>query len=461
MLQELILTSEGEWNLNRHTTRISVSNCRSVKLTNNSLLQMDELSAVEFVNVLNLTLTHDSFKLSPKASKTLITVRNASIDVLPSNVFHGDVDSITLENVRINQVSAFAFANLLNTDSITLNHCQIKSLDSQAFKKFECRYLHVIGGTLGEQVPSRAMTDIEVSDQFMLDGVKIGRVESSAFNIKRPNTVAIINSAIDSLAEQAFDLTARGTVIIQNNTFGNVAFGAFLSISTDFENKVPSTTNILNPKKLMFQDNVLNDFEAGSLVFDRASFRVELSNVLINQVCDCDRLKLWKDQILNYTNAHSRLLTTNTNSEVIAPPHTLESGVDDPNAFFCLDELESNSSTSFVSYESRNCALSSSMLTLILSISGLLALLLIAACAVVYCCRKRHRDERDKRWISVPTTAPDVVNSKTKNNGVAKVNRDASPVDSRITMVVPDGRLYRETEFHVIVEKAEPLTTEL
>lgn len=461
MLQELILTSEGEWNLSKLTSRISVSNCHSVRVANNSLVQMEQLSSVEFVNVLNLTLTRDSFKVSPKVSKTRFSVRNCSIDVLPSNVFHGDVEAITFEQVRIGQVSAFAFANLLNTDSVTLTQCNVSSLESLAFKKFECRYLHVIGGTLGDQIPSRAMIDVEVSDQFMLDGVKIGKVDSSAFTISRPNTVAIINCAIDTLGNEAFDLTVRGTVIIQNNTFGNVALGAFLSIRTDSENKVPSATSIMNPKKLLFKDNVLNGFEEGSLVFDRSSFRVELSNVLVNQVCDCDQLKVWRAQIQNYTNAYPRLITSARDSgNVIAPAHTLESGVDDPDAFFCLDEQDSSSSTSFVAYESRNCVLGSSLLALVLSISGLLVVLLTAASVVVYCCRKRRREERDKRWISVPTSAPDVLDSKAKKNG-SVVKREASPVDSRITMVVPDGRLYRETEFHVIVEKAEPLTTEL
>jgi hypothetical protein len=454
------LTSDGERGLGRHTSRIVINNCPSVLLTNFSLVQMDGLISVDLVNVANLTLMHHSFKLSQKAANTRITLRNSSVDVLPSNVFHGDVEAIVLENVRIGQVLAFAFANLINTNSITLENCQIKVIEALAFKKFDVRFFHMIGGTFGDQVPSRVMNDIEVYDKFMLDGVKMGIVRSSAFVIKRPKTVAILNCAIDNLESEAFDISVRGTVIIKNNTLGNVAFGAFFSIRADTENRIPSSST--NLYTLMFKNNSLNSFEEGSLIFDRTSFRTEINSVLVNQVCDCNQLSIWKSQILNYTNAYSRLMTSRDNANVLAPPFSLESSVEDPETFLCLENLDAESTSSFVEFETRNCAFSSSMLLLISAACGLLLLLIIASCLVAYYCRKHRRDGR-KRWISVPTLAPDVV-TKTQNGVI--INRESTasggaPVDSRITMVVPDGRLYKETEFHVIVEKAEPLTTEL
>lgn len=420
---------------------------------------MDGLISVDLVNVANLTLVRHSFKLSQKAANTRITVRNSSLEVLPSNVFHGDVEAIVLENVRIGQVSAFAFANLVNTNSITLENCRIEAIEAFAFKKFDVRFLHVIGGSLGDQVPSRVMNDIEVYDKFMLDGVTMGTVKSSAFIVKRPKTVAIQNCAIENLESEAFDISARGTVIIKNNTLNNVAFGAFFSIRADTENRLTATNGNLH--SLMFKNNTMSSFEEGSLIFDRTSFRIELNNVLVNQLCDCNQLSVWKSQILNYTNAHSRLITSRDSNSIVAPPFSLESSVEDPETFLCLEDLDTRVTVSFVDYEARNCALRSSLMLLLLAMVVLLFLLLTAACLTVYCCRKRRRDQQ-KRWISVPTTAPDVV-SKTKNGVISResASSGATPVDSRITMVVPDGRLYRETEFHVIVEKAEPLTTEL
>ncbi|EZA47188.1 hypothetical protein X777_16450 [Ooceraea biroi] len=455
--EELILTTEGDRRLSPHTSRIVVSNCSSVILANSSLASMTGLRSVDLVNVANLTLVRQSFELSSHSARTRISVRNSSIDVMPSFVFRGDVEAITFENVRIGQLSAFSFANLVHTDTLRLENCHIETTEAQAFKKFDVGYLHVIGGTFGDQIPSRTMNDIEVYHKFMLDGVKMGVVRSNAFIMKSPRTVAIQNCVIESLESEAFDVTARGAVIIKNNTFGSISVGAYLGIRADRENRPPSSSSLVHD--FIFKNNSVSSFEEGSLMFDRTSFRVEIDNLLIAQPCDCQMLPVWRNNVLNYTNVYSRFYARQ-NSLVPPQSQSQEAISETPETFLCLDGgLEDGVPTSFADYETRHCSLGGSMLVVILiSVSAILALV-ACVCLIVWCCR-RHRRNNRKKWISVPTNAPDVVSKK---NGV--IGREAAtsgaPVDSRITMVVPDGRLYRETEFHVIVEKAEPLTTEL
>lgn len=454
----MILTTEGDRRLSPHTSRIVVSNCSSVILANSSLASMTGLRSVDLVNVANLTLVKQSFELSSHSTRTRISVRNSSIDVMPSFVFRGDVEAITFENVRIGQLSAFSFANLIHTDTLRLENCHIETTEAQAFKKFDVGYLHVIGGTFGDQVPSRTMNDIEIYHKFMLDGVKMGVVRSNAFIVKSPRTVAIQNCAMDNLESETFDVTARGAVIIKNNTFGSIGVGAFLGIRADREVR-SSQSSSLQTHDLIFKNNSVSSFEEGSLMFDRASFRVELDNLLIAQPCDCQLLPVWRNNVLNYTNVYSRFYARQ-NSLVPPQSQSQETINESPEAFLCLDGgVENGVPTSFADYEARHCSLGGSMLVLILIIVSAVLALVASVCLIVWCCRRHKRNNR-KKWISVPTNAPDVVSKK---NGV--IGREAAtsgtPVDSRITMVVPDGRLYRETEFHVIVEKAEPLTTEL
>lgn len=389
----------------------------------------------------------------------LITIRNASIDVLPRFVFHGDVETIVLENSAIRQIQAFAFANIVNTVRIALDNCSVESIESLAFKKFEVKYLHIKGGSFGNQVPSRIMNNVEVSDKFMLDGVRMGMVRSSAFVVRRPKTVAIVNCDIEELEGEAFDLTARGTVIIKDNRIGHVAFGAFLSIRADAENRNQNPTPFYS---LMFSNNSLTSFQEGSLVFDRDSFKPELSSVLVNQVCDCGQIATWKSQILNQSVAYSRLYSRN--NEVSPNGRDPSSIVENPDSFLCLVDRDGDSTISLVDYEIKRCTLGNSVLLVSLVTTGAILGVLLLAGLVFLCYRsRRSRGTQEGRWISVPTSAPDVVTGK-KNGiigGKDGSNTVGGTVDSRITMVVPDGRLYRETEFHVIVEKAEPLTTEL
>lgn len=450
--KELILTSESEKWLTPRTSLISVSNCSSVYLTNSSLIHLEALRLVELVNVANLTLERQSFELSPRCTDVKITVRNSSIDLLPSFTFRGDIKTIMFVDVRIGLMSAFAFANLLNTDTIRLEDCHIIDIEAHAFKKFDVQILHIIRGSFRGVIPSRTMNDIEVYQSFMLDGVRMETLRSLAFIVKKPKTVAIQNCIFDSVEGEAFDISVRGPVIMKNNSFANLGMGAFLEMKADMENKSRGTS--LGLYDLIFKNNTLKTFEEGALIFDRSSFRPEIDNLLIDQPCDCDQLSSWKSDILNYTNIYSRF--RGTRQEEISP--TKSEPIND-GTFLCINNIADGSAINFTDYEMRNCALSSTLMILLMGVVVLVVLLLISVCLIVWCCRKRRPSNR-KSWISVPTSAPDVVSKK--NGVISKEGSESSaPVDSRITMVVPDGRLYRETEFHVIVEKTEPLTTEL
>ncbi|XP_043586062.1 uncharacterized protein LOC122569296 [Bombus pyrosoma] len=456
--EELVLTTDGDKRLSPHISRIAVSNCSSVILMNSSLASMVGLRAIDLINVANLSLVRQSFELSPQNTRTRISVRNCSIDTIPSFVFRGDVEAIIFENVRIGQLSAFSFANLVHTEKLKLENCRIESIEAQAFKKFDVGHLHVIGSSFGDQVPSRTMNDIEVYHTFMLDGVKMGTVRSEAFIVRSPRTVAIQNCIVESLESEAFDVTARGPVIIKNNSFDSLSIGAFLGIRADPEARTPPASLPTNLHDLIFKNNSVVNFEEGSMMFDRSSFRLELDNLLVDQPCDCQMLPVWKNNILNYTNVYSRFYTKQ-NTGLPRTLSTQDAINETPETFLCSDGEVNGVPTSFIEYETRHCSLGGSILVFVLIIVGLLVLLILLTCLIIWCCRRRRRNSR-KKWTSVPMNAPDVVSKK---NGVIgrEAASSAAPVDSRITMVVPDGRLYRETEFHVIVEKAEPLTTEL
>ncbi|XP_044587379.1 uncharacterized protein LOC123266985 [Cotesia glomerata] len=470
--EELFLRAEGEHRLSQHTSRIIVKNCPSVILMNSSLSLMTGLRSIDFINISNLTLFTESFELSPKTLRVIISIHSASIEVLPSFVFRGDIEAISFESVNISTVSAFAFANLAGTEKLILEDCLIGTIEEQAFKKFDVNFLHIIGGSFGDQVPSRAMNDLEVFTTFRLDGVYMGTVRSAAFVIKKPKTVTIQNCIIEGLEGEAFDISTRGPVLIKNNNFNSLSAGSFLGIGTDTDDRLPPMGSKL--QEITFTNNTLNDFEEGSVLFDRASFRPVIDNILINRTCQCSLLNEWKNNILNYSNVYTRYYSGNSviqnNNNLLEP---IEEGT-----FYCLDTNGDISGTnsmsisgftsSFRDYELRRCTIGNSTMLLLVVITILIFLLIVGIVLVVWCC-KRHRDNGQKQWISVPTSAPDVVSKKNGVIGRGGVNGSASdgnnsnrtPVDSRITMVVPDGRLYRETEFHVIVEKAEPLTTEL
>ncbi|XP_011315227.1 uncharacterized protein [Fopius arisanus] len=446
-VEELILTSDGDHPLSSFTHWIIIRNCPSVILMNSSLTRMSNLRSIEFIDINNLTLFTESFELSPKTMRTSVTIRSSNIQVLPSYTFRGDMEAISFENVQINLINAFAFTNLAGTETLRLEDCTFDIIEEQAFKKFDVNYLHIIRGTLGSEVPSRAINDLEVLTTFRLDGVKMGIVKSSAFVIKKPKTVSIQNCVIESLEAEAFDIAATGGVHIKNNTFKNLVTGSFLGIRADRGNNGIKSESYYD---ITFTNNTLNNFEEGSVMFNRDDFQPIIDNVIINRTCDCTYLKTWMNNILNYT-IYPRFYRSLSTRAV----RKMNFDAIEERTFMCIDD--STNYLRFDEFEATNCTLSSSIMYLLLAAVGLIVILAFVIGIIIWYCRENGGQDR---WMSVPTSAPDVVSQK---NGVIGRNgsTQSAPVDSRITMVVPDGRLYRETEFHVIVEKAEPLTTEL
>jgi hypothetical protein len=68
-----------------------------------------------------------------------------------------------------------------------------------------------------------------------------------------------------------------------------------------------------------------------------------------------------------------------------------------------------------------------------------------------------HRSRNQTRWINIQTTSDkDSKNKKTDKNSTVQKNSENSQ-DSRLAIIEPDGRTYRETELNVIVEQTEPI----
>ncbi|XP_024947290.1 uncharacterized protein LOC107274257 [Cephus cinctus] len=454
--EELLLTAEGERRLSPHTSRIFVSNCSSVILRDSSLSSMTGLQSVDFLNIGNLTLARQSFEISSRSSHVKISLKNASIVLLPSFVFNGDVSAISFENVQIGKIGAFAFANLHGTEILRFENCHVESMQSQAFKKFDVEHFHAIGGSFGENVPSRTLNDIEVHQEFILDGVDMGTVRSAAFILKGPRTVTIQNCVLGNVESDAFVITTRGDVIIKNNEFRKVNVGAFLRIKAE----PLSTSSLAGRSTLIFKNNTIGSFEAGSIMFDRQSFRVELDSLYIDRQCDCSLLPTWKNDIdiLNYSGAYAKY---HLGAEVGSRTSPLEESIlRNSGTLLCVNGHVDGGATSasFDVFEDRYCATSRSILLFVLILVGVFLALVAAGILIVWYCKRYHRNNQ-KSWISVPKNAPDLISNNKKNGVIGKDGATAR--DRRITMVVPDGRMYRETEFHVIVEKAEPLTTEL
>jgi hypothetical protein len=372
----------------------------------------------------------------------VVSIFNSSIPEIPSYAFKGRLTGITFHNVTIGTIRAFAFASLYNTEKLVLTECFVTTFEAQAFKKFSVERLHIIGGHFSGSVPSRALVDLEVYNELLIERVIIGTVRSFAFIIRGPKTFHLHGNYVDNVEGEAFHIKMYGKISIQNNIFQTLAKGAFIRISAG-----DIIIKMKGPQALKFENNTIGHFENDCLLFNTTSFEVQLDHVLLNQTCSCTLLKTWSSEL----NFHPYLQQEQQNS--LSQSEVLHS-------FWCQQDTADKNGQSYINFKdfSQQCALTSGLhMFLIIIVTS--SLLLLALTLLVIFLWHRHRMSYQRQWISAPTAPNNDSKKKKINNKGSNVQKKSEyGQDSRLMMVVPDGRTYRETELHVIVEHTEPIT---
>ncbi|PSN38142.1 hypothetical protein C0J52_08235 [Blattella germanica] len=435
-------------------SHLRIENCTTVRVKSHTWEGHRDIRTVELFNISQLIIENNSFSwnetiaLDPYFHLGLsINIFNSTIPEIPSFSFKGRLSSISLNNVTVGKIHAFAFASLYHTDKLELVNCVVNSFEAQSFKKFGVHKLYITGGYFSGSVPSRTMLDLEVHSDLFIDKLKADTIRSSAFIIRKPKTLRLRDCFFKFVEGEAFHVKMRGKALIQNNVFLTLAKGAFAQINVDH-----FVINREGLQDLRFENNTIQHFEDGCLVFDTKSFEPQMEHIVLNQTCSCVLLDTWSTQLSIYsTDMH---IEQNKNR---LAPHTDPSNPANP--FWCWQNGDQKSKSYVRFYDfSHQCVVTSGLyIFLIIIVTSALVLLGVILLVILWC--RRRRAHNQKRWINVPTS-PNSHNNKSqklnyKSPGMDKVNKNDQ--DSRITMVVPDGRTYRETELHVIVERTEPL----
>jgi hypothetical protein len=404
-----------------------------------------EVRQVEFINIEGLIIDSNAFSWNETLALVqypqpglVVSITNSSILEIPSYAFNGHITGITFNNVSIGTISSYAFASLYNTEKLEFTECYVTTFEAQAFKKFSVEKLHIIGGHFRDSVPSRTWVDLEVHNELLIERVTIETLRSSAFVIHGPKSFRLYGNSFDNVEGEAFRIKMHGRTLIQNNVFKTLAKGAFISVSTeDFVIKMKGL------QTLNFKNNTIGYFESGCLMFNMTSFQVQLDDVFLNLTCSCTVLETWSSELHSYSS-----LQGHQNS----PPQMEAS-----DQFWCREETAEINGRHYITFKdfSEQCIIISGLHVFIIIIVTSSLLLLVLILLVIFLWH-RYRSRHQRQWINVPAT-PSYKKKKKNNKGISVEKISANGQDSRLTMVVPDGRIYRETELHVIIEQTEPI----
>lgn len=391
------------------TTQIDVSDCERVFFAAGALSHLRELRHISVRGVNRLSLGVESWHWAAIDPGTYtpglkITVSDSRVPEIPSHAISGRIDSILFNSSTIENIRPFAFSKLVGLKSIEFINCTIDNLETQAFKKFPVDSF-VIKGTRFRTLPSRTVSDLEIRKILRIDDISADGIRSSAFLLSGSRNFHLENSRIETIEGDAFRVVAAGPVFIKNNVIQHLNAGAFAGFT------VPGQlTAISGPMELHFDNNTVTSFQQGSLRVNQSSYSLILKDLKLNVLCECSR-GTWGGLLQDDRSVLCAM------ESPFGPERVTYKYV-----YVYEEEMCSNKGHRWA-------------IIAIVSVCSLIAVIAVVL-AMVFIVKKGNR------------------------HGFSWVNRFKGQ-DSKVAVILPDGRTYRETELHVIVERADLLTTDL
>lgn len=317
-----------------------------------------------------------------------ITIDNSTIDEIASHAIQGRFNDIIIRNSKFVNARPFAFSSLFGVNNVELTNNVYENMDIQVFKKFSMLNFVISGGTVNV-LPSRFLSDVEVTNLFRVEGVTARSLYSLTFLVSSPKRVLIENNNIETVEGDAFHIVTRGPITFRNNTVTNLKKGALLGFTVELE-----VASVSGAQELLIDNNTITNLNPSSLMYNRTRLNRRVDGLNIDVPCSCELADEWRKALK-----------------------------DEGGNIACWYELE-RYFVSLPTYTDSRCGPFKQNFWIFVVIGIVLALTLVAI-AIFFIVR--HENEKKKK----------------------------------VQIVMPDGKTYRETELHIVVERAELLTTEL
>lgn len=375
------------------TSGIIIDGCARVQFLPNTardlvMLRVVELRNVGYVRISERALAWSPFRTESENNPGLrIIVHNSTVNEIASYAVQGRVDHILISNSKLYDVKPFSFGSLTGVTNIELTDNEFHNIEIQAFKKFTTSNFLLKGGVINS-LPSRFLSDMEVTNLFHMEGVTVKSIASLAFFVSLPQRVVIESNIIGTLEGDAFRMVTRGPIKFRNNTVTTIRKGAFSGFSLH-----PGVGSVKGTQELLIDNNTVTELEPSSLTYD-SSLTLRVDGLNLNTSCTCELAEQWQEILKEQGGTLS--------------------------CWYILEGYH----VSLPTFVASRCGAFKQTFWIFVVI-GIVFVLLTAAIAIFYIVR---RDNERKKKVQI---------------------------------VMPDGKTYRETEFHIVVERAELLTTDL
>lgn len=452
--KEIVLKAQGPGHVPRVANNVMVTQCDRVKVMSMAFDGARLLWTVDIGSVQRLEMADEAFGWSDSGGGQqqqhqqqqqhhhyhhqglTVTITNVTVvPEIPSYAFRGRLRSVTFNRVHIEAVRPFAFSSLTGTTGrIEFRDTVFGQVDQQAFKKFTVNEFVLKGCRFEGAAPSRMLTEITVHDELRLEEVTFTKVvHSYAFRVHGPKVFRVQNSRATCVQSDAFEVKCHGPAFVEDNAFGRLERGAFAAVTVD-AHKVAEE----DYQEFVFENNTVAEFEDDALVFDTNGFRPRVDWLIVGRACGCPAR--WRTDLVAFSTDYPR----HTERPVWLVEQTAwcatpdDDGVGD---FGRLVKAQQYDETHCLPGGGRGTGLSRFYLTGV-------ALLSVAALTAALIYWTWYKKRKRGQWTNVPASSP------VKTRSILKSGGGGDGGDKhRHVMVMPEGKTYRETELHVIVER--------
>lgn len=330
--------------------------------------------------------------------------------------------------------------NMIPSVRIAIKDSHIEQISSYTFQG-RLREIE-FDGVIVDNMAEFAFSSLLQNGNIRFRNVVMRNVHLQAFKKFSTENLLLSNTEADFLPSRTFtDITVNQNFIVENCTFRTVRPSAFIVNNpvhfevrdSRFEQLDGEAFKVTTSGSVNFKNNVFNVTNDGAfrgisvtreeslnehlITFDSNTFYVltrdslatrdltpRFVNIFLRSECDCKTIS----SVFKNTEFYDEIQ--------------------------CLSPRDREPVT-VRNFENYECSIITSHATLIIVIGVILILIILVATALVVYFKKVHNSD--------------------------KYGRNKENKHGKLSLIVPDGKTYRETEVHVIVEKANLLTTDL
>ncbi|XP_013189278.1 uncharacterized protein LOC106133939 [Amyelois transitella] len=390
---DVVLRADGAYRVPSTATAIIIYGCQRVQFLPETVRNLIQLRNIEISDSQNVVIDDRAMAWSPFSRHDEMTpgirivIQNSTISEISAYAIQGRVNDIILNRNRIFHMEPFAFSSLIGVKNIQLTDNIFENIDMQAFKQFTTQTFQLRGGVIGT-LPSRFLSDVEVTDLFWMEGVRVNSINSMTFLINSPKRVIVEGNRIGTLQGDGFLISTRGPVTFRNNTVTIVRNGAFHGFSVQRE-----TVSVLGRQELLLDNNTVTELMPSALTYNN-TLSLRIDGLKLNRTCSCELTEDWHSMLVEHGGTIS-----------------------------CWYSLEDHF-VSLPTFINNRCGEFKQTFWIYVVIT-FVVVIVIAIAITIWWIRSQNRKKK-----------------------------------SKVQIVMPDGKTYRETEIY-IMERAELLTTDL